>query len=299
MRAEISEDEDDEQDQDEDRCADADVHVLPSFGFGALTHGAAPRSITRLRTQAISTGVPLGTGRAPAGSPPQESNQQARRPGTSQRATRRQFAHAKRCPRTHRMGGPRPGTGSSPTCTKRRRNGHPSRRLWARALGRHVAPPPCSLLPGRAPATPGPGHSVRDPRKGSTGQVPCLDVLVEAAHLASSRPVLNRYLPDAVSVTQGLSWSRRTGVDGGSRFQSALLRDRHVGLCGTNSTIGAGSAPSAQKTAWRSPQSFARCPFGVAGRKARALFQRRSYLLTVRRSPAGCGGHAGDYPSTD
>ena len=110
--------------------------------------------------------------------------------------------------------------------------GHPSRRLWARALGRHVAPPPCSLLPGRAPATPGPGHSVRNPRKGSTGQVPCLDVLVEAAHLASSRPVLNRYLPDAVSVTQGLSWSRRTGVDRGSRFQSALLRDRHVVCAG-------------------------------------------------------------------
>ena len=144
----------------------------------------------------------LGTGRAPAGSPPQESNRQARRPvpagglpggssltpsavlGPTDWGARVLVAGVdRRLPNGGGTGIPRVGCGFE---------------RWGVTSLRHRA----ACLPGRARATRGPGRSGRDSRKGSTGQVPCLDVLVEAAHLASSRPVLNRYLPDTVSVTQ-------------------------------------------------------------------------------------------------
>ena len=144
----------------------------------------------------------VGTGRAPAGSPPQESNQQARRPATSQRATRRQFAHAKRCPRTHRMGGRALVPGVHRRLPNGGGTGIPRVGCGLERWGRHVAPPPCSLLTRTSTSYAWPWALSPDPRKGSTGQAPCSDVLVEAAHLASSRPVLNRYYPDAVLVTQ-------------------------------------------------------------------------------------------------
>ena len=48
-----------------------------------------------------------GTGLAPVGSPPEESNQQARRPVPATDATRAAFAQANRCTQTRRTGGGR------------------------------------------------------------------------------------------------------------------------------------------------------------------------------------------------
>jgi len=175
----------------------------------------------------------LGTGRAPAGSPPQESNRQARRPvpagglpggssltpsavlGPTDWGARVLVAGVdRRLPNGGGTGIPRVGCGFE---------------RWGVTSLRHRA----ACLPGRARATRGPGRSGRDSRKGSTGQVPCLDVLVEAAHLASSRPVLNRYLPDTVSVTQsavvepsdGRKWRVEIPVGAAQRPPCGSVRD--------------------------------------------------------------------------
>lgn len=218
----------------------------------------------------------LSTGRAPAGSPPQESNQQARRP----------------VPASALPGGSSltPSAVLGPTewgarvlvpeftgVTNGGGTGIPHVGCGLERWGRHVAPPPCSLLTRTSTSYAWPWALSPDSRKGSTGQVPCSDVLVEAAHLASSRPVLNR-------------WSR-TGVTGGSRLKSALLRDRHVGSVRDNLDK---SAPSfrllRRKNCVPIAPKFCALPIWGNRLEARALVSAALCLLTVRRRPAACGG---------
>ena len=74
---------------------------------GKLAHDPAGAKDDHKGRQANDMAETSGTGLALVGSPPEESNQQARRPVPATGATRAAFAQANRCTQTRRTGGGR------------------------------------------------------------------------------------------------------------------------------------------------------------------------------------------------